>query len=261
MQYQYNLSEVEGDRYNFIVRNCDLKNNSVLDIGAQNGQQLIAFLNNNFKHIHGIDKAVHSAKWPYVLLANLYLRNNLLIQKGKEYTLNEENELKFKNNNELLAYFKNENRFNHEIEFLRDRIKIKRRDFLKYNTYGLNIDKYEIIICSNVLHFYAEDQDEIIIEKLNQLIETGGYIYLKFHNPNRLKTYITNKTQEELGKISIDRINMTITDKTKGEHNSSRWHLFHKNRIAKYTEKFELIAQNEIQLDLTELILKKRNEI
>ena len=165
--------------HNIIGKFIKKEMTSVLDVGCQYGSALFPFEEKNFKIITGIDCDEEIGDYIFVEYLSSKKDYPSHIKLGdKIWRTNDPyltNKIAKKHRESEYLNFKK------RFEFIIDNEKGKIENF------DLTKRSYDIIIFSQILHFFAENQIKEIIEKGLKCLKNEGFIYFDFYTEDSVK--------------------------------------------------------------------------
>jgi len=243
-------------RYELLNDKCNLIKNKVLDIGSKNGQDLLAFNQHGFTQLLGIDNEMNKFPTSNMFVYQLLKNNEIKCEENKFYfiTSSEEKYDLIK----LFEVIRNNKELKSRFEKLQSEISLLQVDFNDYPREFDQIKKFNLVMCSFVLHFYPSTKDNELINKLQSLLLPEGYLYIKVHNLERFHSYNKNYTDEQSKNVEYNKTLMTITERNWNNSKEVTWYLFDSLRIENYVKSFKLIYLSPEEKDFSELILQNK---
>lgn len=242
--------------YELLNDQCDLVKHKILDIGTTNGEELLVFNQHGFTQLIGIDKKISITSRMDMFIQQLLIFGEIKFIENKFHFANSPKE-KYNSTYEVFEFIKKDEELYSRFKKLDSEIELRQDDFNEYPREELDsIKKFNLVMCSFVLHFYPKSDDNKLIKKLKSLILPDGYLYIKVHNLKRLDTYSSDKTHDQLKNVVYDKKLNTITDKDTSDNEETIWYLFDNIRIEKFIKSFKFIYQSSDNKDFSEIILQ-----
>jgi len=223
--------------YELIQKYYEGAKSNILEIGAANCSLINLFIIKGYESPVALDKGymqpeqcfltykLHKNDISYIENKNSIVLNDL---NFKEISLANGFDIDYTINTEYKEEFKNY-RTTYYDNF------INTKDFFDYSPNN----RFNIILCSFVFHLYQPEEDTEILEKIKDLSDYGGILYVKVHNMERLQ-YL--EKGEEIIENSIVK-------------NSNYLYPFDKKRLDSYKKNFNCLYERTNN-DKTEMILQ-----
>ena len=162
---------------------------SVLDVGCKYGQHLFPFLNLGFKHLHGIDNSENVKDYiPFYYLRYKHGYDKKLIAEVPRpngiYTEWDLTHRKLKSSLVQKYWPKS---YSDYLKYQFD-IGPEEGDVLNY----VFTRMYDLIIVSNLLHFFNKKERLLIVNKLYNQLNQDGLIYIYANTEKRALRYSEN---------------------------------------------------------------------
>ena len=153
--------------------------NSVLDVGCQYGSALFPFEEKKFIEITGIDCNEEIGKYIFIEYLSSKRGYPSHIKIGnKNWQVDDVN----LTNEIARKYFEDDyQEFIKKFEFIFDNEKGRIENF------DLRERSYDIIIFSQILHFFEEEDVRLVVEKAYECLKSNGFIYFDFYTEDRVK--------------------------------------------------------------------------
>lgn len=203
--------ETIKNRFEFIHKYSGKKEKSkILDIGTGNGKLLLFLYYYGYNEIYGID----NCNLIITELEKKYIKNQPITHLFRKYRQFYRKETDVRLDNDADEY---------NIEFFKfiKTIKLSKIDFFDFN--GLSC--FNLIIASNVFHFYPSTDDEKIIEKIKSILCENGLIYLRVRSTSDFKS-------------KFDREKYKCIDNVIYSDGLPKAYLFTEDRINKFCDNF-----------------------